>query len=101
MARSFQELIQSSTPVLVDFYADWCGPCQMMKPILQELKGKMEDGVTIVKIDVDRNQEIAQQLGIQSIPTLMLFRDGKTVWRHSGVMQAAQLQQVICQHANA
>lgn len=95
MAQTFRELIQSSTPVLVDFYADWCGPCQMMKPILSELKEKMQDAVTIVKVDVDRNEETARELGIQSIPTLMLFREGKVLWRQSGVVPAAQLEQVI------
>lgn len=95
MAQTFRELIQSSTPVLVDFYADWCGPCQMMKPVLKELKEKMQDAVTIVKVDVDRNEETARELGIQSIPTLILFREGKILWRQSGVVPAAQLEQVI------
>lgn len=95
MAQTFRELVQSSAPVLVDFYADWCGPCQMMKPILRELKEKMQDAVTIVKVDVDRNEAIARELGIQSIPTLILFREGKILWRQSGVVPAAQLEQII------
>lgn len=95
MARSFQEVIASPTPTLVDFYADWCGPCKQQAPILDELKRKMGDAVTIVKIDVDRNGEAAQQLGIQSIPTLMLFKEGKALWRHSGVVGASVLEEII------
>ncbi len=95
MARTFQEVISSATPTLVDFYADWCGPCKQQAPILDELKKKMGDVVTVVKIDVDRNQQAAQSLGIQSIPTLMLFKEGKALWRHSGVVGAAVLEEII------
>jgi len=95
MARTFQEVISSPTPTLVDFYADWCGPCKQQAPILDELKKKMGDDVTIVKIDVDRNGEAASALGIQSIPTLMLFKEGKALWRHSGVVGASVLEEII------
>lgn len=95
---SFKEIINSDKPVLVDFYADWCGPCKMMKPILEEVKKEMKDDVTIVKIDVDKNQEAASSLGIQSIPTLIIFKQGKILWRQAGVVPAKQLQQVLQSH---
>lgn len=98
--QSFSQLVKGNTPVLVDFYADWCGPCKMMKPILEELKSKLGDNVKIVKIDVDRNPQIAQQFRIQGVPTLMIFRNGQSLWRQSGVVQANQLAKIIQQHSN-
>ncbi len=95
---TFSELIQTETPVLVDFSAEWCGPCKMMPPILAELKSSIRDKVIIMKMDIDRNPQTARQYSIQSVPTLMLFRDGKVLWRQSGIMQASQLQQVIKQY---
>ncbi|HKK47237.1 MAG TPA: thioredoxin [Balneolaceae bacterium] len=97
---TFSELIKGETPVLVDFYADWCGPCKMMKPILKDLKKKVGDDVTIIKIDVDRNQEAAVKYQIRGVPTLMLFKGGDVKWRQAGVVQANQLKSVIDQFVN-
>jgi thioredoxin 1 len=101
MANSFQELIQSDKPVLVDFHATWCGPCKMMAPILQQVKAAMKDQVTIIKIDVDRNPQVAQFYSVQGVPTLMIFQHGKVVWRQSGVVPASQLQQKLSAFAHA
>lgn len=92
---SFRELIDSSTPVLIDFYADWCGPCKAFSPILQQLKQDVGDGVRIVKIDVDRNQELSQKLQVQSIPTVMIFQNGDLKWRGMGVQQLHTLKQEL------
>jgi thioredoxin 1 len=91
----FSELINSETPLLVDFTAEWCGPCKMMKPILDEVKQKLGNDATIIKVDVDRNPEAAQAYDIQGVPTLILFQKGKILWRQSGVVQANQLEQII------
>lgn len=96
---SFQDLITSEKPVLVDFSAEWCGPCKMMAPILKELKGMVGDAVTIIKVDVDKNPQAASNYNIQGVPTLLLFKAGEIKWRQSGVVGAKQLQQVLLQHA--
>jgi thioredoxin 1 len=95
---SFQELVESSTPTLVDFYAEWCGPCKMMKPILDELKQKVGDSVRIIKIDVDKNPELSQTFQIQGVPTLALFKSGRIKWRQSGVVQVETLRHIIESH---
>lgn len=96
--ETFGEIINGSTPVLVDFSAEWCGPCKMMKPILEQLHQRMGDNVRILKIDIDRSPAAANAYNVQSVPTLIVFQNGKTLWRQSGVVQAAQLQQIIEQY---
>ncbi|MFN8260568.1 MAG: thioredoxin [Chitinophagales bacterium] len=97
--KSFSDYIKEDKPVLVDFYADWCGPCKVMHPILEELKAKMNDDVTVLKINVDKNARVASKYQIQSIPTLILFKNGQIKWRQSGVVPSAQLQKIIAQHS--
>ncbi|HRN40948.1 MAG: thioredoxin [Flavobacteriales bacterium] len=94
----FKELINSELPVLVDFYATWCGPCKMMSPILEEVAVKMKGQVKIVKVDVDKNPNAAEAYQVRGVPTLILFKNGKQLWRQSGVVQANQLIQLINQH---
>lgn len=95
MAETFSEIIRSETPTLVDFSAEWCGPCQMMKPILAELKSKIGDQAKILKMDVDKNPHVADAYNIRGVPTLIIFRRGEIQWRQSGVVSAANLQQIL------
>ena len=92
---TFNEMIQSDKPVLVDFTATWCGPCKMMAPILKEVKEEIGDTAIIIKVDVDKNKEAAGAYHVQSVPTLILFKKGQPLWRQSGVVQKAGLLSII------
>jgi thioredoxin 1 len=92
---SFAELLRTPKPVLVDFTASWCGPCQAQAPILKDLVAEMGDRVRILKIDVDKNPELAKEQRVQSVPTLILFHEGKAVWRQNGVQSLAALRKAI------
>ena len=96
---SFSEVINSGKPVLVDFSAEWCGPCKMMAPILKQAKDAVGDKAMIIKVDVDKNREAAMQFNIQGVPTLILFKDGQVKWRQSGVVPAQTLVQLLNEHA--
>ena len=95
MKSSFKKLISSETLVLIDFFADWCGPCKMLAPILKDVKEELGDAIKIVKIDVDKNQSIATKYQVRGVPTMLLFKNGKQVWRQSGVLQKNDIVQII------
>jgi thioredoxin 1 len=91
MKQTFSDLINSETPILVDFYADWCGPCKVMAPVIQDIAKDMDGKMKVIKIDTDKNPSISSQYGIQGIPTFILFKKGKVVWRQSGAMPKQQM----------
>ena len=95
MKSSFSTIINSNTPVLVDFFADWCGPCKMLAPVLKAVKEELGERVKIVKIDVDKNQLLASKYQVRGVPTMILFKNGKQVWRQSGALQKLDLINVI------
>jgi thioredoxin 1 len=95
--ESFSDIIRGDKPVLVDFFAEWCGPCKMMKPVLEELRSKTGDAIRILKVDIDKTPLVSSIYNVNSVPTLMLFHKGHILWRQSGVVPAAALQKIICQ----
>lgn len=99
MSNKFREIIQSDQPTLVDFYAEWCGPCKMMKPILEKVKQDMGSKAKIITVDVDRNQAAANVFKIRGVPTLILFKKGEVVWRQSGVVAAERLKELISENS--
>jgi thioredoxin 1 len=99
MKSSFNTIIKSRTPVLIDFHADWCGPCNTLAPILKQVKKELNDAIKIVKIDVDKNQLLAARYQVRGVPTMMLFKNGKQLWRQSGVLQKNDIIGVIKSHS--
>src|SRR5574338_1215661 len=99
MAQTFRDIINSGKPVLVDFFATWCGPCKMMSPVLEELKQRVGNSASIIKVDVDKNPQAAASYQVSGVPTLILFKSGKVLWRQSGVIPAGQLETLINKYA--
>jgi thioredoxin 1 len=100
MNAKFNEIINGNDLVLVDFYAEWCGPCKMMSPILQEVKLDLKEAVKIIKVNVDQHQDLAGHFMVRGVPTFMLFKTGKMLWRQSGVLSAKDLTQIISSYLN-
>ena len=98
MKNSFNNIINSETPVLVDFFADWCGPCKMLAPVLKQVKEALGDKIKIVKIDVDKNQLLASEYQVRGVPTMLLFKNGNQLWRQSGVFQKKDILSIIKSH---
>ncbi|MDO1512668.1 thioredoxin [Maribacter confluentis] len=98
MKTSFSNIIAGDTPVLVDFFAEWCGPCKTLAPILKDVKDELGDAIKIVKIDVDKNQSLATTYQVRGVPTMILYKNGKQVWRQSGVIQKRDLVEIIKSH---
>lgn len=98
MKQNFSKLTAGNIPVLVDFYADWCGPCKMLAPILKQVKDELGENIKIIKIDVDKNQSIASKYQVRGVPTMLLFKDKKQVWRQSGVLPKDEIIHIIESH---
>ncbi len=97
--ESFGELIKSDTPVLVDFYADWCGPCKAMSPVIQEVARAMQGKARVIKVDIDKSVQAANAYQVQAVPTFIIFKKGNIVWRHSGMIDKTSLINVLAQNA--
>jgi thioredoxin 1 len=100
MNPSFADIIKSEKPVLVDFFATWCGPCKMLAPILKEVKDSLGERISIIKIDVDKNQQMAAQYQVRGVPTMVLFQNGKQLWRQSGVLSKEEILKTILEKSN-
>ncbi len=100
MNGSLNNIINSQNPVLIDFFATWCGPCNALAPILKQVKDEMGEKVSIIKIDVDKNQHAASEYNVRGVPTLILFKNGKQLWRQSGVLAKDEIVKIISQHLN-
>lgn len=97
--ESFQELIRSGKPVLVDFYAEWCGPCKAMGPVIKEVAKALEGKAKVIKVDIDKSEQAAQAYNVHAVPTFIIFKKGNIVWRHSGMIDKNSLLNVLKQHA--
>jgi len=93
--ESFKEIIQGEKPVLVDFFATWCGPCKAMMPVLETLGKNLQGEARVLKIDIDKNEMLAEQYDIQTVPTFIIFKNGEILWRHSGMIDKATLEQQV------
>ena len=100
MNNSFQDIINSDKPVLIDFFATWCGPCQMLGPVLKHVKDSLGDRISIIKVDVDKNQELAATHQVRGVPTMMLYQNGQQLWRQSGVLSKEEIIQIILDKTN-
>jgi thioredoxin 1 len=100
MSNSFENIIQSEKPVLIDFFATWCGPCKMLAPVLKEVKDSLGERITILKIDVDKNQALSSKYQVRGVPTMILFQNGKQLWRQSGVLAKEEIIKNIVEKSN-
>lgn len=100
MSTTFENIIQSEKPVLIDFFATWCGPCKMLAPVLKEVKDSLGERITILKVDVDKNQELSTRYQVRGVPTMILFQNGKQLWRQSGVLTKEEIIKSIVEKSN-
>ncbi len=100
MNTNFDTIIKSEKPVLIDFFATWCGPCKMLAPILKQVKDTLGERITILKIDVDKNQQLASKYQVRGVPTMILFQNGVQLWRQSGVLSKEEIAKIIIQKSN-